>query len=516
MVSPAASARSVLSNRVSPGRIPRLCIALQAPTAGELMQRAERAAREESLLELRLDALKQPTSAIQPLREFLRSSPQTLVIATCRKSTYGGGFKGSTEAEWAVLKHAAAAGCALIDLELQSAERLPATALAGLRQQTNLIVSYHDYKTAPPLGPLLERLEAIPADLYKLVPTANTWRQNIEMLRCLDAYTGATPLIGFCMGESGLLSRILSMRAGGAMTYAALDPEEATAAGQPTLADLRHLYRVEALNKATRIYGVLGYPLAHSLSPLMHNAAYRRLGMNAVYLPLPTKRPAEVLDFADDIPLSGLSVTHPYKSAILDRLERIDPLGKLVGAINTVVRSQGKFYGYNTDIAGVVEPLSLALPLRGAKILVLGAGGAARAAVFGLRGNGAQVFIHNRTREHAQKLATEARAKVVSRAELKKLSFQAIVHATPVGQYPKTGESLLEADEIHAPVVFDLVYNPLETELLRRARERGARVIHGFEMLALQGARQFELWTGKPAPLDDMRRELFTALSAPA
>jgi 3-dehydroquinate dehydratase / shikimate dehydrogenase len=514
MVSPAASARGVLSNRVSPGRIPRLCLALQAPTPGELLQRAERAAREAQLLELRLDALKQPTAAIQPLREFLHSTPQTLVIATCRKSTYGGGFKGSTDAEWAVLKHAAGAGCALIDLELQSAERLSAHALADLRQQTNLIVSYHDHKTTPPLHPILERMEAIAADLYKIVPTANTWRQNIELLRFLDAYTGATPLIAFCMGEAGLLSRVLCSRAGGAMTYAALEGDEATAAGQPTLAELRNLYRVETLNKATRVYGVLGYPLTHSLSPLMHNAAYRRLGMNAVYLPLPTRKPAEVLDLADEIPLSGFSVTHPYKSAFLDRLERIDPLGKLVGAINTVVRSQGKFYGYNTDIAGVVEPLSQALPLRGAKILVVGAGGAARAAVFGLRGNGAHVFIYNRTREHAQKLAAEARAKVVPRADLKKLSFQAIVHATPVGQYPKVGEALLEPDEIHAPVVFDLVYNPLETELLRRARAQGARVIPGFEMLALQGARQFELWTGKPAPLEDMRRELFTALSA--
>jgi 3-dehydroquinate dehydratase/shikimate dehydrogenase len=515
MVSPAVSARGVLSNRVSPGRIPRLCIALQAQTPAELLQRAERASRDSSLIEVRLDALKQPTAAIQPLREFLHSSPQTLVIATCRKSTYGGGFKGSTEAEWAVLKHAATAGCALIDLELQSAERLPANALADVRQQTNLIISYHDHKTTPPLGPILERMEAIPADLYKIVPTANTWRQNIELLRFIDGYSGATPLIAFCMGEAGLLSRVLSPRAGGAMTYAAFDAAEATAAGQPTASELRHLYRVEALNKATRIYGVLGYPLAHSLSPLMHNAAYRRMGMNAVYLPLLTRKPAEVLDFADDIPLSGFSVTHPHKSAFLDRLERIDPMGKQVGAINTVVRSQGKFYGYNTDVAGVVEPLAQAVPLRAAKVLVLGAGGAARAAVFGLRSHGAQVFICNRTREHAQKLAAEARAKVVARADLKKLSFQAIVHATPVGQYPKVGESPLEADEIHAPVVFDLVYNPLETELLRRARGLGARVIHGFEMLALQGARQFELWTGKPAPLEDMRRELFTALTTP-
>src|SRR6185312_1236626 len=223
-----------------------------------------------------------------------------------------------------------------------------------------------------------------------------------------------------------------------------------------------------------------------------------------------------VLDFADEIPLSGLSVTHPHKSAFLDRLERIDPLGASVGAINTVVRSQGKFYGYNTDVAGILEPLSAVLPLRGAKVLVLGAGGAARAAVFGLRSCGAHVFIHNRTRARAQALATAAKAKVVGRPELKKMEFQALIQATPVGQFPKIKESPLAADEIHAGVVFDLVYNPQETALARLARAKGARVIPGLEMFVHQGARQFELWTGKPAPVEEMRREVLAALQEPA
>ncbi|HVA64498.1 MAG TPA: shikimate dehydrogenase [Terriglobales bacterium] len=488
-------------------------MAVQAPTVGELLDRAERASRETTLLELRLDSLKLPSAAMGPLREFLRSSPQTLVIATCRKQTYGGGFKGSAEAEWRILHDAALAGCALVDIELQSAERLAAGALSELRQHTNLIVSYHDFKTTPPLAPLLKRMRAIPADLYKLVPTASTWRQNIELLRFVDANSGPQALVAFCMGEVGLLSRLLSLRVGGAFTFAALEADEATASGQPDIEALRNLYRMDTLNRATRIYGVLGYPLAHSLSPRMHNAAYRRTGENALYLPLPSRRPTDVLDFADDIPLSGFSVTHPYKSAFLDRLERMDPIAKAVGAINTVVRSQGKFYGYNTDVAGIVEPLAQALPLRGAKILVLGAGGAARAAVFGLRSRGAQVFIHNRTRQRAQALAAAAKAKVVGRQELKKLEFQAIVHATPVGQYPKVKESPLAADEIHAPVVFDLVYNPLETELARLARAGGARVIPGMEMFVLQGARQFELWTGKPAPVEEMRREVLAALT---
>ncbi|MGH9482873.1 MAG: type I 3-dehydroquinate dehydratase, partial [Terriglobales bacterium] len=352
MVLSAASSQGPLSNRVSPGRIPRLCIAVQAPTPGELIGRAERAARENGLLELRLDALKQPSAAIAPLREFLRSSPQTLVIATCRKQTYGGGFKEPLAAQWRLLREAAAAGSAMVDLELQSAERLPAAALQELRQQTNLMVSYHDFKTTPALAPVFKRLQAIPADLYKLVPTATVWRHNLELLRFVEAHSGEQTLVGFCMGEAGLLSRLLCLRSGSAFTFASLESDQATASGQPELGELRQLYRIEGLSRATRVFGVLGYPLAHTLSPRMHNAAYRRAGENAIYLPLPCRRPEEVLDRADEIPLSGFSVTHPYKSAFLRRLERMDALAQAIGAINTVVRSQGKFYGYNTDVAG--------------------------------------------------------------------------------------------------------------------------------------------------------------------
>ena len=516
MVTQASSPRSVLSNRVSSARIPRVCIAIQAATPAEMMARAERAARESDLLELRLDALKAPAAAAGPLREFLRSSPQTLVIATCRKQTYGGNFRGSAEAEWEILREAATAGCALVDLELQSAERLNESALDQLRQKASLILSYHDYETTAGLPALWERMQAIPADMYKLATTARTWRHNAEMIRLVEAHGGDQALVAFCMGDIGMASRILSLRSGGAFTFAALGAGEETAPGQPSLDELRHQYRVDALSRGTRVYGVLGYPLQHSLSPRMHNAAFRRSGFNGVYLPLASRRPAEVLDFAEEIPLSGMSVTHPHKSAFLDQLERMDPLAEAVGAVNTVVRSQGKLYGYNTDVAGVVEPLGQAVPLRGAKILVIGAGGAARAAVFGLRSRGAHVFIHNRTRPRAQALATAAKAKVVGRPELKKMEFAAIVHATPVGQYPKVKESPLAADEILAPVIFDLVYNPYETQLAKLARAKGARVIPGMEMFVYQGARQFELWTGKPAPVEEMRREVLAALQEPA
>ena len=515
---PTLAPSRLVSNRVSPARLPRLCVALQAATPAELLARAEHAALNGHLIELRLDALKNPSAFLSPLREFLRSWPELTVIATCRKKTYGGAFTGALDAEWKILREAAAAGCAMVDLELQSAERLPGAALTELRRHTSLIVSYHDFETTPALEPLIERMQAIPADFYKIVPTATSWHHNLDLLRFLESHK-EHPLIAFCMGETGVASRILCLRSGSVFTYARPGSEAGTAPGQLTIEELRNLYRIDGLNRATQIYGVLGESLTHSLSPLMHNAAFRRLGLNALYLPLPSRRPAEVLDFADEIPLRGFSVTIPHKSAILDRLERLDPLARAVGAVNTVVRSQGKFYGYNTDVAGIADPLAQVVALRGAKILVLGAGGAARAAVFGLSARGAHVYLHNRTAARAEALARAAklpRDRVLTRARLKKMDFQALVQATPVGQYPNVKKSPLAADELHAGVVFDLVYNPLETELIRMARAAGARVIPGIEMFVHQGVRQFELWTGKPAPADDMRREVLAALTAAA
>lgn len=500
-------------NRVSPGRIPRLCISLQAPTTTELFAAAERALRETDLIELRLDGLKTPAAAVPHLREFLRSMPQAMVIATCRKKTYGGLFRGSVEAEWAILAAAGAAGSAFIDLEVQSAERVAAATLARFRERANLIISYHDFHKSPEPGPLLRRMQAIPADIYKLATTATSWKHNLRMLRFLEEQAGGQRLVAFCMGEVGLASRVLSLRAGSAFTFASPVGQAPTAPGQIDWQRLRQLYRAEALNRASRIYGVVGYPLEHSLSPQMHNVAFHRSGVNAVYLPLLTRKLEDVIESAALVPLSGFSVTHPYKRDILPFLDGMDKLAEAVGAVNTVVRSQDKLYGYNTDVAGIIEPLAAVMPLRGARILVVGAGGAARAAVFGLRSQGAQVSIVNRTRGRGQALAAAARARLVSRTELRKLDFAAIINATPVGQAPRVKESPLTAEELRAPVVFDLVYNPLETALLQMARARGARVISGVEMFVHQGARQFELWTGKPAPSDDMRRAVLAALA---
>ena len=273
-----------------------------------------------------------------------------------------------------------------------------------------------------------------PADFYKIVSTATTLYDNVTMMKFLEKFGDQHSLVGLCMGEQGIISRLLGVRAGSVFTFAAVSPDEKTAPGQTTAQELRNTYRIEQMDAATRIYGVAGDPVAHSLSPVIMNAALRRENVNGVYLALHAKTLKDLLGCVRDIPIHGLSITMPYKEAVLKHLDNTDSHTTKIGACNTVVRAQdGKLYGFNTDAAGVVRPLEQRITLEKAKILVLGAGGAARAAVFGLKERGAEVYILNRTAGPAQKLAHQARARIAKRADLKKLTFDVIINATPVG-----------------------------------------------------------------------------------
>jgi 3-dehydroquinate dehydratase/shikimate dehydrogenase len=295
-------------------------------------------------------------------------------------------------------------------------------------------------------------------------------------------------------------------------TFGAVSADSKTAPGQVSARDLRSIYRIEQVDAATRVYGVAGDPIEHSLSPVIMNTALRRENVNGVYVALHAKSLKDLIHCVREIPLHGLSVTMPYKQAMLEYLDNTDAHTAKIGACNTVVRGQeGKLFGFNTDIAGVLRPLEQRVTIEGAKVLVLGAGGAARAAVFGLKERGADVSIMNRTADKAQKLARQAKARVIKRADLRKSSFDVIINATPVGM-GSTRDCPLKDEEIRAKVVFDMVYDPVETHLLQVARAKGIAVIPGVEMFVHQAARQFEIWTGKPAPAGDMLRAVTVTL----
>jgi 3-dehydroquinate dehydratase/shikimate dehydrogenase len=355
-------------------------------------------------------------------------------------------------------------------------------------------------------------MTSVPADFYKLVTTATTLSDNVQMMKFLEKHGDNHSIVGLCMGEQGIVSRVLGVRAGSAFTFAAASAGEETGPGQVAADELRSTYRIDQVDAATRVYAVVGDPVAHSLSPPIMNAALRRENVNGVYLALHAKTLNDLLTCVRDIPIHGLSVTMPYKEAILKYLDNTDSHTTKIGACNTVVRAQdGKLYGFNTDTAGVVRPLEQRINLAGARILVLGAGGAARAAVFGLKERGCEVYILNRSAGPAQKLARSAHARTIKRIDLKKLSFDVIINATPVGM-GSSKDSPLTDKEINARYLFDMIYDPPETRLVLMAKARGVEVIPGLEMFVHQAARQFEIWTGKPAPWDEMLRVVNLAM----
>lgn len=495
-----------------PLRLPRLCVAVIGPDANAMVEKAEALVRDNSFMEFRLDYLSKPGLAIPRIKRFIESHPGTVVIATCRRAANGGKFRGSIASQLDVLAKAAAAGCQLVDIELQTASRCKLPQLQKLRSRAALVLSFHDFRATRKLDETLGKMIEFPADYYKVVSTATTLSDNVTMIKFLAREGDRHSLISMCMGEQGIISRVLGVRAGSVFTFAAASAGEETAPGQVTAQELRNVYRIEQVDVATRVYGVVGDPIAHSLSPAIMNAAFRRENVNAVYLALHAKTLKDLLTCVNEIPIHGISVTMPYKEAILPFLDNTDSHTTKVGACNTVVRAQdGKLYGFNTDTAGIVRPLERRLStLEGARILVIGAGGAARAAVFGLKERGAEVYILNRTAAHAKKLAHQARARLMKRPDLKKMAFDVIVNATPVGM-GNSKETPLQEKEINARYVFDMIYDPPETRLMKLAKERGAQIIPGIEMFVHQAARQFEIWTGKPAPWDDMLRVVLLA-----
>lgn len=505
------STRSREAGRSTP-RLDKICVAIQAATPAEMMQRALLALKDTHFVEFRLDSLAKPAGVLPRLKAFLASEPKVAAIATCRRKPNGGHFAGAIAEELDILLKAARSGCCIVDLEVESAEEADPAQLRHFREKlrqtgTELLVSFHDFARTLGLEEAADRIAAFQPDLVKVVSTAQTLSANLAMLRLIEDRSVSSRFVGIAMGEEGLVSRVLGPREGAAFTFASLEDGSETAPGQVSARTLRTLYSAHRLNAETRIFGVAGNPIAHSLSPLMHNTAFHRQGVNAVLLPLKVRALNDLLTLLRELPISGAAVTMPLKQEILPELDWVDPLVKRIGACNTVrITADGKLYGYNTDVAGVVRPLEKRLKLKGARIAVLGAGGAARAAVFGLTDRGAEVFVVNRTHQHAVKLARSAKVKALKQEQLARQEFDAILNSTPCGMAGSAQAMPIAEDQLQAGIVFDMVYNPLRTPLLKLAAKRGLDTITGLEMFVQQGARQFEIWTGKTPPEDQMAR----------
>jgi 3-dehydroquinate dehydratase/shikimate dehydrogenase len=485
---------------------------LGLPDAGTLLDHARREAEAgETFLEFRLDYLAEPCKGAELIRGFLDQYPDCILVATCRRHQNRGKFNGSIEEQLSVLDRAVRHGAHAIDVEIETAEVAPER-LSQFRGRAQVILSYHNYEATPPMDTIVSRMLRITADAYKVVTTARKPSDNVRVLAAAKALPKHRMVV-LAMGELGFPTRVLSPVFGGIYSYAAPLYSEGTAAGQVSARYLRHLYRVEKLTKAAKIFGVIADPVRHSISPTVHNRAFQARRMDAVYLPFLVS-PAHLRDFfsmADKLPLAGFSVTIPHKQKIIRYLDTVDPLARRIGAVNTVWRKAGKWRGANTDAAGVTEPLKRMLKLPKSMVLIVGNGGAARSAACALSDAGAKICLVGRNADRVRALAKVCGAEALLREQLAGRYFDAVVHATPLGMFPHVNECFFNGS-IPAEVVFDMVYNPLETELIKRARQQGKTVVPGVEMFIEQAVRQFEIFTGESAPKAVMSKAAAEAL----
>jgi 3-dehydroquinate dehydratase/shikimate dehydrogenase len=493
--------------------LPKICIALGLPDVKGLLEEARReASAGESFLEFRLDYLDRPMAGAEAIAAFLAEFPECTVLATCRRQGNHGKFAGTTQEQLSILGTATANGAQLFDVEIETAEAAAAE-VAALRAGAMLCLSYHNYESTPQMDRVVKRMRAVPADIYKVVTTARKLSDAGRVLAS-SKVDARMPAVFLAMGEQGLATRVLAPAFGSLFTYAAPGNGSPTAPGQVTAQELRHLYRADRLTRAVKIYGVIADPVRHSISPAVHNRAFQAKRLDAVYLPflVTSKLLPDFFVFAERMGVAGFSVTIPHKRAVARMMDQVDPLAKRIGAVNTVYKKAGKWRGANTDVAGILTPLQKHLRLPKAEVLIVGYGGAARGAAVALRDARCRIFITGRDMARARLLANFCDGEALTAEQALARKFQVLVHATPLGMFPHPEESFFE-NEIPADIVFDMVYNPRETRLLKLAREQGKITIPGIEMFIEQAVKQFELWTGEAAPRAVMEKAASDALS---
>ncbi len=498
----------------------RVCVPVCVKRAAELRPSIERAAEVGDIVELRLDCLEsnELDAARAPLGSFLETLGRPFLI-TYRPKEQGGGVSLSLEERAAFwrevplwLRGAAVRGRAFVDVELDLLESPHAERLGALFENFTVICSHHDFEETPAdLEQVYERMARTRASISKLATRANSITDSITLMRLLErGRREGRGVIAVSMGAAGVLTRVLAPAFGAFLTYGSLDAEQATAPGQIDARDLRSLYRVRELSERTAVNGIVGSPVGHSLSPHMHNTCFASLGLDAVYLLFEVEDlPEFVRRMVDPRTrelrwnLRGLSVTAPHKQAIIRHLDTIAPDAARVGAVNTLVISDERgLEGFNTDADASVVPLAGLVELSGARVAVLGAGGAARSLLWALGERGARATVYARDEARGRAVAEEFGADFARLAGASFKGFDVVANTTPLGTRGgrETETPATESQLRGARVAYDLVYNPAETRFLRAARAAGCETVGGLGMLVAQAEEQFRLWTGRVPP----------------
>jgi 3-dehydroquinate dehydratase/shikimate dehydrogenase len=469
----------------------KLCVTVTADTMAELRTRRDQV-EDADMVELRLDTVTDPSAAAA------LAGRRTPVIITCRPQNQGGHFTGSEEERRAILSEALQLGAEYVDLEWRGS-------CADLIERTGgrrIVLSHHDFTGVPAnLEALSRDMLSSGAEVVKLAVAASRLADCVR-LRAIGKST-RVPMALIAMGEAGLASRVLASWMGSCWTYAG----DGVAPGQIPAARLRDEFRFRRIGARTQVYGVLGKPVSHSVSPAMHNAAFRAVHLDAVYLPLAAADFDDFTQFAAEAPLAGVSVTAPFKVNAFESADECDPVSRRIQSVNTLRREGGRWLGSNTDVTGFLAPLEAAMRLPGVRASILGAGGAARSVSVALASAGVKVSIAARRLDQAQAVAALTNATVVAWPP-DPASWDLLVNATPVGTSPKSDRSPLPEDYLFhsGGIVYDLVYNPPETRLLADAGRAGCRTIGGLDMLVAQAQAQFEWWTGR-RPADKVMRD---------
>jgi 3-dehydroquinate dehydratase/shikimate dehydrogenase len=474
---------------------PRLCATVTANTMAELRARRD-AVRGADLVELRLDTVADPDVA------GALAGRRVPVILTCRTRLEGGAFAGAESERLALLAAAVGSDAEYVDLEWSTG----VDDLVRARRGRGVVLSMHDFGGVP--GDLADRARAMAgagAEIVKIAVTAARLSDAVRLRDLGRDLPGGRVLIA--MGEPGLVTRICAARFGNVWSYAG----EGVAPGQLTVAQMAREYGFARVGADTALYGLWGRPLAHSLSPALHNAAFAALGTDAVYVPLAADSVEDLAGFARAFGLRGASVTAPFKTDVLRLAGAGEPGAPVPGAANTVRWTADGVEYRNTDVEGFLAPLA-GETFGGRRVAVLGNGGSARAVAAALAPLGARVTLYGRDAARARAVASDLGVAGAGRP-VPAGSWDVLVNATPVGTQPDGAVSACPEARFDGGLVFDLVYNPPQTALLRAARAAGCRTIGGLDMLIAQARLQQEFWTGILPPDAPMREAAAWKLS---
>lgn len=505
-----------------------ICIPVTERTQCAALRSAAAAAQAADAVELRMDII-EDGDLPRLIDAARRAAPRVRIVVTCRRKderAVPDGVQPSREmtkkAKMALLEQAIALEADFVDIELAEGVRAIGRLQSLIRRRqgkTQVIVSWHDTAKTPSLAKLREIFAACVrtgADVVKIVPTARRADDNLKVLALIrHARWRGVRIIAMCMGEAGQQSRVLAPLRGSFLAFAVLPSGRKSAPGQLSVSTMRGLERLlqdglsgirPRFSPGGPAFVLLGNPVAHSLSPLMHNEALAAMGIDGHYSAFCVTDPAAAVAGIRGLNIRGASVTLPFKTAVAGCLDGLSADAAALGAVNTIVNERGRLIGHNTDWVGLLQALREGTDIAGQTFVILGAGGTARAAVYGIKKEGGRPVIVNRTPEKGRLLAAAFDCPCYPPEALGKIRARALINTTPVGMTPRIHESPVPAKTLaHFPVVMDVIYNPLATRLLKDAKAQGCRIVSGLEMFVRQGAAQLKLWTGREAPLALMR-----------